>query len=316
MKINENENILWVEKYRPSCIDDCILPKSLKDVFKAYRDKCEFQNMLLSGPPGIGKTTVAKALCLETNSPHIIINASESGNIDTLRTTIRDFASTVSFSGKRKVVILDEADYLNVNSTQPALRGFMEEFSSNCAFILTCNFKNKIIAPLHGRTAVIDFRIEKKEKPDIANQFFERMLFILDNEKIEYDKRVLEELVVSFFPDFRRAINELQRYSQSGKIDSGILSQLSEIQIKSLIKHLKEKDWKGMRSWVVQNLDNDSARIFRAIYDSMYEYVNPTSIPPLVLILNDGQRNHSFVADPEINMVATLTQVMGEIQFK
>jgi DNA polymerase III delta prime subunit len=316
MKINENENILWVEKYRPTYIDDCILPKSLKEVFRAYRDKQELQNMLLSGPPGIGKTTVAKALCLETDSPHIIINASESGNIDTLRTTIRDFASTVSFSGKRKVVILDEADYLNANSTQPALRGFMEEFSTNCAFFLTCNFKNKIITPLHGRTTVIDFRIDKKEKPDIAKQFFDRMIFILDNENIEYDVKVLEELVINFFPDFRRAINELQRYSQTGKIDSGILSSLSEIQIKSLIKHLKDKDWKGMRSWVVQNLDNDPTRIFRAIYDSMYDYVKPSSIPPLVLILNDGQRNHSFVADPEINMVSTLTQIMGEIEFK
>jgi DNA polymerase III delta prime subunit len=316
MIVNDKEQLLWVEKYRPHRIEDCILPPSLKATFSQYRDKGEIPNMILAGTAGVGKTTVAKALCIETKSPYMIINASESGNIDTLRTTIRDFASTVSLSGRRKVVILDEADYLNSNSTQPALRGFMEEFAANCTFILTCNFKNKIITPLHSRATNIDFKISKKDVPELANQFYKRLLFILKEENIEYDKNVILELVTKYFPDFRRAINELQRYSQNGKIDSGILSQLGEVKVKDLIKFLREKDWKSMRGWVVQNLDNDAARIFRSIYDSMLDFVKPSSIPVLVLILNDGQRNHAFVADPEINLVATLTQVMTEVEFK
>jgi DNA polymerase III delta prime subunit len=316
MLVNGNDELLWVEKYRPQRIEDCILPENLKSVFTQYKDKSEIPNMILAGGAGVGKTTVAKALCLETGSPYMIINASENGNIDTLRTTIRDFAATMSFSGKRKVVILDEADYLNATSTQPALRGFMEEFSANCAFILTCNFKNKIITPLHSRAPIIDFKISNKDIPELASQFYKRLLFILKTEGIEYDKVVIQELVTKYFPDFRRAINELQRYSQNGKIDSGVLSQLGEVKIKDLVKNLKDKDWKAMRTWVVQNLDNDAARIFRSIYDSMSDYVKPGSIPALVLILNDGQRNHAFVADPEINLVATLTQVMTDVEFK
>lgn len=316
MIVGDKDMVLWVEKYRPQRIEDCILPDALKETFSSYRDKKEIPNLILTGGPGVGKTTVAKALCLETDSSYMIINASESGNIDTLRTTIRDYATTVSLSGKRKVVILDEADYLNANSTQPALRGFMEEFSDNCAFILTCNFKNKLIAPLHSRASMIEFKINKKDIPDLANQFYKRLIFILGEEGIEYDKAVLLELVTKYFPDFRRAINELQRYSQSGKIDVGILSQLGDVKVKDLVKYMKEKDWKQMRSWVVQNLDNDANRIFRSIYDAMSEYVKPASSPALVMILNEGQKNHAFVADPEINLVATLTQVMAEVEFR
>jgi len=316
MIVGDKDLVLWVEKYRPQRIEDCILPAALKETFSQYRDKGDIPNLILAGGAGIGKTTVAKALCAETNSPYMIINASESGNIDTLRTTIRDFAATVSLTGRRKVVILDEADYLNANSTQPALRGFMEEFSANCAFILTCNFKNKIIAPLHSRASVIEFKIKNKEFPELATQFFKRLTFILQEEGIEYDKEVILELVTKYFPDFRRAINELQRYSQSGVIDTGILALMGDVKIKDLVKYLKDKDWKSMRSWVVQNLDNDANRIFRSIYDSMSEFVKPASLPALVLILNDGQKNHAFVADPEINLVSTLTQVMSEVEFR
>lgn len=316
-QINDNVNeIFWVERYRPQTIEDCILPRRMKDIFLDYKKAGQFTHLLLSGPPGVGKTTVAKALCNETGQSFILINASESGNIDTLRTTIRDYASTVSLTSQRKVVILDEADYLNPGSTQPALRGFMEEFSSNCTFILTCNYKNKILPPIQGRCSNINFKIEKKEKPEIAAQFYERLLFILKNENITYDENVIQEVVLKYFPDFRRAINELQKYSHSGVIDTGILSQIGELQVKDLMSILKNKDWKTMRSWVVQNLDNDPVSIFRTIYDNMVSHIVPSSLPTLVMILNDGQKNHSFVADPEINLVATLTQVMSEVDFK
>ena len=314
---NDNASeIFWVEKYRPQTIEDCILPQKMKDIFLDYKKAGEFTHLLLSGDSGVGKTTVAKALCNETNQSHILINASESGNIDTLRTVIRDFASTVSLFSKRKVVILDEADYLNPGSTQPALRGFMEEFSSNCTFILTCNFKNKILQPIQGRCSTINFKIDKKDKPALAAQFFDRLIFILENENVSYNKEVIQEIVLKYFPDFRKAINELQKYSHSGAIDSGILSQVAEVQIKDLMSILKDKDWKKMRSWVVQNLDNDPIATFRTIYDNMVAFVKPASLPALVMILNDGQKNHSFVADPEINLVATLTQIMSEVDFK
>lgn len=307
---------LWVEKYRPKVIADCILPAAMKKTFTDMVESGEVQNLLLSGGPGCGKTTVARALCNELDSDCIVVNCSEDGNIDTLRTRIRNFASTVSMSGNRKVVILDEFDYSNAQSTQPALRGFMEEFSANCRFILTCNFKNRIIEPLHSRCTCINFHIPTKEKPILAKQMMTRVGKILDIEGISYDEKVLAELIMKHFPDFRRILNELQRYSVSGKIDVGILTQLGEVKIKELLAALKSKDFTAVRRWVVENSDSDSASLFRKLYDSMYDSFVPSSIPKLILILAEYQYKAAFVADAEINMTACLTEIMMECECK
>ena len=313
MEYREDE-FLWVEKYRPRKLDDCILPADQKKIFQEMITKGEIQNMLLCGGAGMGKTTVARALCEELETDYIIINGSEESGIDVLRTKIKQFASTVSFSGKPKVVILDEADYLNPNSTQPALRAFIEEFSANCRFILTCNFKNRIIPPLHSRTAVIEFKLPKADKPKIASQFLKRVTEILEIEKIESDIKVVATVIQKHFPDYRRILNELQRYSASGKIDEGILVSLSESNMNELIASLKEGDWKKMRTWVVNNLDNDPQTIFRKLYDTLCDHV--VQVPQLVLLLADYQYKAAFCADQEINLVACLTEIMAAVEFK
>ena len=309
-------DFLWVEEYRPKTIDDCILPASLKTLFQSFIDKGEISNMLFSGTPGVGKTTVAKALCEQMNCDWIMINGSEEGGIDVLRNKIKNFASTVSLSGGKKVVILDEADYLNPQSTQPALRGFVEEFHKNCRFILTCNFKNRIIEPLHSRFSNIEFRINNKDKPKLATQLFERARFILAEQDIAYERAVIAELVNKHFPDNRKLINELQRYSVAGTIDAGVLVNISDENLKSLTGHLKGKEFGEMRKWVVNNLDNDPVKIFRKIYDSLYTTLEPATIPHAVLIIADYQYKSAFVADQEINLVACLTELMSQVKFK
>ena len=309
-----SEHFIWVEKYRPRKIDDCILPESQKDYFKQMVAKGEIQNMLLCGTAGTGKTTIARALCEELQTDYMIINGSEESGIDVLRTKIKQFASTVSFTGNTKVVILDEADYLNPNSTQPALRGFIEEFASNCRFILTCNFKNRIIPPLHSRCAVIEFKIPNADKPAIAANFYKRVCSILEQESIPFDQKVIIKIVQKHFPDFRRTLNELQRYSQSGSIDEGILVSVSEANMKELVDAIKDKDWKKMRGWVVNNLDNDPVSLFRKIYDTFVPLTN--QVPQLVLTIADYQYKSAFVADQEINLVACLTEIMASVELK
>jgi DNA polymerase III delta prime subunit len=313
MDYRENE-FLWVEKYRPRKLEDCILPANQKKIFQEMLAKGEIQNMLLCGGAGMGKTTVARALCEELETDYIIINGSEESGIDVLRTKIKQFASSVSFTGKVKVVILDEADYLNPNSTQPALRAFIEEFSSNCRFILTCNFKNRVIPPLHSRTAVIEFKLPKADKPKIAAAFFKRVTEILAIEKIEADGKVVAKVIEKHFPDYRRVLNELQRYSSAGKIDEGIFVNLNEISFNELVSSLKDKDWKKMRTWVVNNIDNDPHTIFRKLYDSLCDEV--VQVPQLVLLLADYQYKSAFCADQEINLVACLTEIMAAVEFK
>jgi DNA polymerase III delta prime subunit len=310
------ENTLWCEKYRPQRVEDCILPDAIKKTFSKIISSGEMQNLLLSGGPGCGKTTVARSLCYELGLDNIIINCSEDGNIDTLRTKIRNFASTVSIAGGTKVVILDEFDYSNAQSTQPALRGFIEEFSKNCRFVLTCNFKNRIIEPLHSRCTNVEFGIPSKEKKDLAGQMFERCKIILSNENIEYEDKVLAELIMKHFPDFRRVLNELQRYSVVGKIDVGVLSGVGELRINSLMESIKTKNFTEVRKWVVDNIDNDQTKIFRTIYDGMYNYLEPKTIPMAILILSEYQYKAAFVADPEINITACLVQLMMECEFK
>ncbi len=307
-----NDQFLWVEAYRPRTITDCILPKTLKEYFEGVIESGETQNMILSGSAGSGKTTVARALCEELNSDYILINGSEESGIDVLRTKIKQFASTVSFTGNTKVVILDEADYLNPNSTQPALRGFIEEFAKNCRFILTCNYKNKIIQPLHSRCAVIDFKIPKDERPKLASEIYKSVCNILSQESISYDNKVIVKVVEKYFPDFRRVINELQRYSQIGSIDDGILYSVSDVSMKDVVDAIREKDWKKMRTWVVNNMDSDPTLIFRKIYDTLVPLTN--QVPQLVLIIADYQYKSAFVADQEINTVACLTEIMASIE--
>ena len=311
-----NTDFLWVEQYRPKTIDDCILPDSLKNLFSSFIKKGELSNMLFSGTPGIGKTTVAKALCEQMNCDWIMINGSEEGGIDVLRNKIKNFASTVSLSGGKKVVILDEADYLNPQSTQPALRGFVEEFHKNCRFILTCNFKNRIIEPLHSRFSNIEFKVNPKDKPKLASRLFERAIYILKEQNVSYEDKVLVELITKHFPDFRKLINELQRYSVSGAIDAGILVNVSDENLKTLVTHLKNKEFSDMRKWVVNNLDNDPVKIFRKIYDTLYINLEPSTIPHAVLIIADYQYKSAFVADQEINLVACLTELMSQVKFK
>jgi len=312
----DQTNFLWVEKYRPQSIEDCILPDNTKNTFQEIVDSGQLQNLLLSGGPGCGKTTVAKALCNELNTDWIIINCSEDGNIDTLRTRIRQFASTISISGNNKAVILDEFDYANPQSMQPALRGFMEEFSKNCRFILTCNFKNRVIEPLHSRCTCIDFKFDSKDKMKLSAKFMDRAKFILDSEKVKYDEKVLAKLIVKFSPDFRRLINELQRYSRSGAIDVGILSEAGDVVVEELMKAMKSKNFQDVRKWVAMNLDNDSSHVFRKIYDALHESLEPSSIPPAILIIADYQYKAAFVADHEINLTACVIQLMMECSFK
>ena len=307
---------LLVEKYRPATIDDCILPKSLKETFKDLIKSGECQNLLLTGGAGCGKTSVARALCNELNADSIIINCSEDGNIDTLRTKIRTFASTVSISGNKKVVILDEFDYSNAQSIQPALRGAIEEFADNCRFIITCNYKNRIISPIHSRCTNIEFVIPTEEKPALAAQFMSRVQNILDIEGIPYEDAILAQLITKYFPDFRRVLNELQRYSVAGIIDVGILSQIGEVQVKELVSAMKEKNFTEARKWVVSNLDNSQTELFRKIYDGLYDYVQSSSIPQAILILADYQYKSAFVADQEINLTACVVELMMECEFK
>ncbi|MAT09159.1 MAG: DNA polymerase [Chloroflexi bacterium] len=309
------ESFLWVEKYRPKTINECILPDRLKTIFQQISSEGRIPNMILSGGPGMGKTTVAKALCNEVGCDFLMINGSEESGIDVLRTKIRGYASTVSFDGKRKVVILDEADYLNPQSTQPALRSFIEEFEKHCSFIMTCNYINRIIEPLHSRCQTIDFRINKEEKLNVGSNFGKRLYTILDQEKVDYDKKVVAEVLMKHFPDYRRVLNELQKYSKYGNIDSGILSQVSDIDLSELMNHMKDKKFNEVRKWVVNNLDNDPQKIYRKIYDVAEKYVQTTSIPQLVLILADSQYKSAFAADHELNLVACLVEIMVECQF-
>ena len=310
------DTFLWVEQYRPKTVDDCILPQNLKNTFKEFVEQGNVPNVILSGGPGVGKTTIAKAVLDEIGATYMMINGSEESGIDVLRTKIKNFASTVSLEGGRKYLILDEADYLNPQSTQPALRGFMEEFHKNCGFILTCNYKNRLIEPLHSRCSVIDFSIPKSEKANLAMDFMKRVEFILQSESVEYEKKVLAELIQRHFPDWRRALNELQRYSVSGRIDAGILIDMAEINIKELMLFMKEKEFTNVRKWVVNNLDVDSVRLIRSIYDSLYTFLDHNTIPHAVCILADYSYRGAFVADQEINTLACLTEMMAKCKFK
>lgn len=311
-----SEQMLWVEKYRPHKIEDCILPDSIKSTFQEYVNRKEIPNLLLAGSAGVGKTTIAKALCEEVGCDYIVINGSDESGIDTFRNKIKNYASSMSLSGGRKVIIIDEADYLNPNSTQPALRGAMEEFAVNCSFIFTCNFKNRIIDPLHSRCSVVEFKIQNGQKAKMAAQFFKRVEWILEQEGITYDKQVVAAVITKHFPDNRRVLNELQRYSVGGTIDKGILASVSDLNITELIKAIKVKDFSGARKWVTNNNDGDASTTFRKIYDNLYEFLKPESIPPAVLILSKYQYQSAFVADQEINMVACLTEFMIECEFK
>jgi DNA polymerase III delta prime subunit len=309
---------LLTEKYRPQVIEDCILPDDTKKTFKEFVEKGEIPNLLLAGPPGIGKTTIAKALCNELGADYYVINGSDEGRfLDTVRNQAKNFASTVSLTGssKHKVIIIDEADNTG-NDVQLLLRANIEAFYNNCRFIFTCNYKNKIIEPLHSRCAVIDFTIKGKQRAQLAGNFFKRLQYILNQEKIEYDEKVVAELVSKHFPDFRRVLNEIQRYSTGGKIDSGILASFSDISVNELIKSLKEKNFTEVRKWVVSNLDNDSSIILRRVYDVLYDHLVPSTIPSAVLIIAKYQYQIAFVADQEINLLAALTEIMCECEFK
>ena len=311
-------DFIWVEKYRPKTIDECILPENIKKTFRDFLNKGEIPNMLLAGPPGVGKTTVAKALCNELGVDYYVINGSDEGRfLDTVRNNAKNFASTVSLASeaKHKVIIIDEADNTG-NDVQLLLRAFIEEFAGNCRFIFTCNYKNKILAPLHSRCAVVEFSVKGKEKQTIAAEFFKRLNFILDKEQIEYDKKVLVQLINKHFPDWRRVLNECQRYSVGGKIDSGILSTFTDIAVNDLIKNLKTKNFPEVRKWCVSNLDNDPAVLLRRIYDACYESLTNSSIPAAVLIIARYQYQIAFVADQEINLLAALTEIMCECEFK
>ena len=309
------EHLLWTEKYRPQAVGDCILPDRLKKPFQEYVDQSNIPNLLLSGGAGVGKTTIAKAMCNEIGCDSLVINGSDESGIDTFRVKIKNYASSVSLAGGRKVIIIDEADYLNPNSTQPALRNAIEEFAGNCSFIFTCNFKNRIIDPLHSRCAVVDFTLRNGEKAKMASSFMKRITRILMDESIEYDDKVIVELIKKHFPDFRRVINELQRYSQFGKIDVGILSQLGDVPIEKIVGHIKDKNFGEVRKWVATN-DVDSNTLFRKLYDALYEKLKSHSIPKAVLILADYQYKAAFVADQEINTVACLTELMVECDFQ
>jgi len=309
------QEFLWVEKYRPKTIEDTILPADLKTTFQQFVDQQNIPNLILSGTAGVGKTTVARAMLEQLGCDYIVINGSMNGNIDTLRNEILNFASTISFSGGRKYVILDEADYLNANSTQPALRNFMEEFSANCGFILTCNFKNRIIEPLHSRCSVVDFKISKKDMSKLAAEFFKRVQTILSTENVEYDKAVVAEVIKKHFPDWRRVLNELQRYAATGKIDSGILSNIQETSLKELIVLIKDKNFTAVRKWVAETSENTDD-VFRKLYDICAEYFTSAYIPALVLTIAKYQYQAAFAADHEVNLAACLAEIMIECEFK
>jgi DNA polymerase III delta prime subunit len=308
------DHLLWTEKWRPQTINDCILPERLKKSFQEYVNQKEIPNLLLTGGAGVGKTTVAKAMCNEVGCDYMVINGSDENGVDTIRVKIKNYASSMSFAGGRKVIILDEADYLTPNA-QAILRNAIEEFASNCSFIFTCNYKTKIIEPLHSRCAVIDFTLRTNEKAQMASAFFKRIESILDTEKVEYESKVLAEVVKKHFPDFRRVINELQRYSKLGKIDVGILSQIGDISLSQIVKHLKEKDFTSVRKWAA-TAEVDNSTFFRKLYDALYDIVKPHSIPQAVIILADYQYKQAFVADHEINLVACLTELMANVEFK
>lgn len=307
------EHLLWVETHRPQTISDCILPERLKKPFQEYVNQNTIPNLLLSGGPGVGKTTVAKAMCKEIGCDYMVINGSDENGVDTIRVKIKNYASSMSLSGGRKVVIIDEADYLTPNA-QAILRNAIEEFSINCSFIFTCNYKTKIIEPLHSRCAVIDFSLKTSEKSAMAKDFFKRIQGILQSENVEYDNSVVAEVVKKHFPDFRRVINELQRYAQFGKIDTGILSQVANVSINEIVKHMREKDFGSIRKWVASG-EYDSNTVFRQIYDALYDIMKPQSIPQAVLVLADYQYKQAFVADGEINLVACLVELMSSCEF-
>jgi len=308
------EHLLWTERYRPQTVEDCILPERLKVPFQEYVNQKQIPNLLLTGGAGVGKTTIAKAMCNEIGCDYMVINGSDESGIDVFRNKIKNYASSMSLAGGRKVIIIDEADYLNPNSTQPALRNAIEEFAGNCSFIFTCNFKNRIIDPLHSRCAVIDFGMKNGEKQKMAGSFFKRIQSILESEKVEYDAKVIAELVKKYFPDFRRVINELQRYSQLGKIDVGILAQIGDISITQIVKFMKDKDFTAVRKWVATT-EIDPATFYRKLYDSLYDILKPASIPGVVIVLADYQYKQAFVADQEINLVACLTEIMANGEF-
>ena len=311
------EKFLWVEKHRPTKVDDCILPTNLKQTFQEFVKDNQIPNLILSGGAGVGKTTIAKAMIDEIGATSMMINGSEESGIDVLRTKIKNFASTSSLEGGRKYLILDEADYLNPQSTQPALRGFMEEFHENCGFILTCNYENRLIPPLHSRCSVVNFKIPNQEKPKLAMDFFKRVKDILTQENIQFEEKVVVELINKYFPDWRRTLNELQRYSTSGKIDAGILVNLSEVNVNELIEALRKKDLQSTRKWIVNNLDNDHNRIFRTIYDTLLMHLSDdTSIKYAVHTIGEYQYKAAFVADQEINLLACMVVLMSEVKFK
>ena len=310
------EDFLWVEKYRPKTISECVLPSGLKQTLSEFISKGDLPNLILSGGPGVGKTTAAKALIEELGLTYMMINGSEESGIETLRVKLKNYASTVSLHGGRKYLILDEADYLNAQSTQPALRGLIEEFHKNCGFILTCNYKNRLIPPLHSRCSVVDFTIQKSEKKELAEQFFKKVMNILIVENIKFEPKAVAEVINKFFPDWRRVINELQRYSVSGRIDAGILVDISEINIKELMRFMKDKEFTNVRKWIINNIDNDPTRLFRRLYDNLYDYMDGSSIPHVVVILGEYQYKAAFVADQEINMLACLTEIMARGKFK
>jgi DNA polymerase III delta prime subunit len=310
------EQMLWCEKYRPEKISDCVLPESIKSTFQEFANQGKIPNLLIAGSAGVGKTTIAKALCKEVGCDYIVINGSDENGIDVLRGKIKNYASSVSLSGGRKVIIIDEADYLNANSLQPALRNAIEEFSINCSFIFTCNYKNRIIEPLHSRCSVVDVKIVKEDKQKLMAQFFKRVCFILEQENIEFNKEVVAQVVAKYYPDNRRVLNELQRYSMGGVIDVGLLVQVSDLNITPLVKGLKEKNFSDVRKWVVDNIDNDSHAIYRKLYDNMYDILNTNSIPQLVLLIGRYQYQTAFVVDHEINLMAFFTECMVDLEFK
>ena len=313
----QRDDFLWVEKYRPKRISDCVLPSDLHEPFSDFIDQGKVPNLIFAGGPGTGKTTAAKALCEETATDYLMVNGSDEGrNIDTVRTTLNQFCSSVSMTGNRKAIIMDEADYMNPDSVQPALRGFIERFGNNVSFLFTCNYHNRIIAPIHSRCSVFDFIISLNEKPKIAEQYLKLCESILEKEEIEFDRKVLVQLIMKHFPDFRRMLNELQRYASSGKIDVGILTTLEEINVGELVDSLRGKKFSDMRKWANSNMDSDVVRIYRKLYDSLNNYLKQQSIPQAVLIIADYQYKSAFVADQEINLVACLTEIMVECEFK